>query len=203
MEYDFLEHFGVKGMRWGQRKIPLSADEARLRYIDKQLPKYDRERNLLRRTLPSEASLGGYGSRAQAAKHVLKLKRIDGLEGSKLLVPTDKTREIEKRFSAEVLDRKITRRAIVTHVATGTLVVSALLASAAIANARPDKSSKQVAIGLAGLAALQATHSMSATLGIAAVHIDASRDLKAKNLKTERRVIQKRIDKTQVGGING
>ena len=189
----FLEHYGVKGMRWGVRKE--TSDSDRLAKIEKQLPKLAREKNLLRRSISAETTLVGAAKRADAAAKVLKLEKVKDQNGNVRYEQTAATKEILKNTESKVLDRKITRRAVATTVATGASATAAMVGAGILAKTKLSEGGDKVAVGLFALAALQAAGTLNYSAGIVANHIDAIRDAEAKDLKRERAGILKRIDK--------
>lgn len=189
----FLEHYGVKDMRWGVRKE--TSDSDRLAKIEKQLPKLAREKNLLRRSISAEATLVGAATRAGAAAKVLKYEKVKDQHGNVRYEPTAATKDILKNTESKVLDRKITRRAVATTVATGASATAAMVGAGILAKTKLSEGGDKVAVGLFGLAALQAAGTLNFSAGIIANHIDAVRDAEAKDLKRERADILKRIDK--------
>ena len=182
----FLEHYGIKGMRWGVRKE--TSDSDRLAKIEKQLPKLSREKNLLRRSISAEATLVGAATRANAAAKVLKYEKVKDQNGNVRYEPTAATKEILKNTESKVLDRKITRRAVATTVATGASTTAAMVGAGILAKTKLSEGGDKVA-------ALQAAGTLNYSAGIVANHIDAIRDVEAKDLKRERADILKRIDK--------
>lgn len=191
---DFLEHHGIKGMHWGQRKTePVSSKEQQLNNLDKKINSYSREKNYLRRVLPGSVTIAGAGARAQAAKSVMKLKKEKNSDGSTRLVTTDKSPKVTDKNRIS-LERKVTRRALATNIAAGALFVTAVLGGSKLASKKlgDPALASQIKAGATFVAGMQILRTVTISAGVMANNADAVRDQKSRDLKKQRNALLKK-----------
>jgi hypothetical protein len=178
---EFLMHFGVKGMHWGVRRPRTAAD------VQKELDKIDKKRNSISRQLiPAGNIFAGAGARAGASQKVLKLKTVTALDGSKRLVPSDKTPKVTAANS-DYYDRKIDRRTYLKYTAAGAASVATILATGEVGRLKAgDPSLAALARkGSLFLAAGQTIHTVNILWGVHRNISDRELNARVRELKKE------------------
>lgn len=191
---DFLEHFGVRGMRWGISNANGSNDlKAERAKAVKGLRAIEKERtSLSRKFLPADVTISGAGARAQAAKKVLKLQEVKQSNGSTRLEPSSKTPKITPENKASY-ERQINRRAYAKYVGLGSVAAVSILAGGALISRSSSDPSFSAAVtkGSIYLAGAQVLKTSTVVIGI---HRDI-RDTKLAERETELNRTIRNIDR--------
>jgi hypothetical protein len=184
---DFLEHFGVKGMHWGVRK------QRTPERIQKDLTKIDNKRDSFgRKIIPAGNVVAGAGARAGIAKRILKYDEVQAPDGSKRLVPSERTPKITDQNRSQY-EKKIDRAAYRKYIGTGAAVTATLLTAAYLGNTRISDPgvSDLVTKGALVLAGVQTLQTVNVSWGIHRNISDRALNEKSKSLKNELKTAQR------------
>lgn len=182
----FLEHHGIKGMHWGVTK------ERTPERIQKDLDKIEKKRGSIpRRILPATAVIAGAGARAGVAQKKLHLVETKAPDGSKYLIPSDKTPKVTDE-NRKQFDKSIDRAAYRKYITTGVVVTGTLLATAYFGKTQisDPKLAELVTKGALTLAGGQTLLTANVTAGIHRNVVDRRNAEMKRSLKRELKIAQ-------------
>jgi hypothetical protein len=136
--------------------------------------------------IPAGNILAGAGALAGSSQKVLKLKETKAADGSKRLLPSDKTPKITPE-NRDYYDRKIDRRTYLKYSAAGAASVAAILATGGFAGLKAGDPAFAALVGKGSLllAAAQTIHTANILWGVHRNISDRELNARVRELRKE------------------